>query len=236
MCTQNDYDKHARALAREALAELFKKNGLPGTVASLEQISEIPVKKTGNAYSLVDYIEQIPAVHKVVIERPDVSGMPDGFSSYYIWRSSAEGDIVRVVLLHDFNYCESRFYIAKELLHYCLDQPRDRINTMKVLDTVVTELIADDLDPLEGATKADRAARSGALEVLIPDCWMQLLIQAYKEAMSIHSWEPEATISRIAHILRVQTRLLAARIMERTWIIDAQSGGKSPENSLPPDF
>jgi hypothetical protein len=220
--TQEDFDKNARVLARDVLRELFAKNKLPGKVESLEQISEVPIVRGKDVYSLVDYIENLPDVAKVEVLRPRVDSFPDGLSSYYELFERDDGHVVRVVLLRDFNYCESRFYIAKELLHYCLDKTDDvRIADMERLDTVVTELIADNLDPLEGATKADRSARSGALELLIPHCWMPFLTKAYEKAMRIHSWEPEAISYRIAHILRVQTRLLNAHILAHLWATQA---------------
>ncbi|MDR3159766.1 MAG: hypothetical protein LBU11_12365 [Zoogloeaceae bacterium] len=220
---QEVFDARARALTQEILATLFAKNGLPRKINSLRQASEVPIeRRSEGSYSLVDHIAQMPGVAKIEILRPQTDNVPEGFSSYYERFARKEGDIVRVVLLRDFNYCESRFYIAKELLHYCLDKTDDvRIRDMARFDTVVQELITDNLDPLEGATMADRAARSGALELLIPHCWLPFLIRIHRAAMPILPWETEVISLRIAHILRVQSRLLNAHVFSHLWIRDA---------------
>lgn len=165
------------------------------TPASLLKSANIGRKRTELRWATNHNFEYLPAYYKR-IRHPD-------------------GGLYNEIVVTTGNYCEARFFAAKELMHCFIDEDGyPATNSIALVNELIESLAvgAISLEQSPGQTIVDKVAWLGASEYLVPNTWVPLLVSIYK---NISANFPRANAYlHVAQIIRVPENVLRLRIRD----------------------
>lgn len=213
----NLYIDQAIQAAKFARQEVFLKNNWGLEPQSLDGLFPIPVYEDGY-YSLLSHAKEVVGEDEVEITWPD--GSYEYLPAYFRRFTKSDGTSKMTIVINETeNYCEARFYAAKELMHcYVYDNKEAVTGTIEQADSLLMQLAYRDGNPKadthDPQTIADNAAYYGAFEYLVPPEWHAHIKKIFNELLKEYSEEDSRRF--IAQKIRVPIRLVALVIGSNT--------------------
>lgn len=132
----------------------------------------------------------------------------DFLPAYYKKYKDGDKESITIVVSTD-NYCEARFFAAKELMHcYIHDNGMSATNSVEKINVLIENLSANLRTNVE--TIADEVAWFGASCYLVPDEWIPILI-SIRDRIALESPNDNAYL-HIAQLLRAPEIVVRIRL------------------------
>lgn len=194
------YLRLVRNEARSALHRVLKQNGLPVYATDGSQIQPVPVYEKSGA----DLLSLVSSKSPTEIFWPQTQAdtyLPAYFKRY----SSNDGEAYNQVVVISENYCQARFFAAKELMHGLIQDTDTHLeyppsNTIGLVNQLIDELASGQNGmSCNPQTIVDEVAWIGAALYLIPNGWIPLLKQMVEDITKI---APESAAHAYMHVAR----------------------------------
>jgi len=198
------YIEHAITLARKLSIQVRTLNKIPIDPTSGDSFKLLPVYEPGYI-SLLDVTQKICETKIICVDSE-----PKYVDAY--WKKyNVNGVISSTVILTDQdNYCFTRFFACKELMHNYLHETGSSTKTNSELRNLIINLVRGGDGISDSAqTIVDNAAYYGALEYLMPKDTIPLAKAIFENLVS-DSGEEEA-YKAIAFSLRIPLALVEYR-------------------------
>lgn len=211
--TQQDlisfYFKLALETAHGLQKAVLEANGMALEPKSAKDLRPVPVYEDTEKCSL---LTQANIGRKVTtIEWPHTQGFE--YLPAYYKRMKLNGKIVNKVVVNVTNYCEARFFAAKELMHCFIDDDGVAACNSIALVNELMENLTVNWNGIETMSKqriVDEVAYLGAIEYLIPPQWVPLLTRV-KDHITASDPSLNAYL-HIAQLIRVPENVLRIRL------------------------
>lgn len=197
-----------RELATKTAHDLSKivreKNGVPLNPRNGTDLALVPVYETDNFAASLLSITNDMLDTKILT----VSAAPGDVDAY--WKRYKDKNII---VLTEQNYCLSRFYACKELMHSYLYDTGEKIEIeLPVLNQLILEMASGLPTNTESSVHCllDVSAYYGAIEFLLPSDVMPLLIATITQLEATEG--REKAIEQMAIWMRVPLSLLEFKI------------------------
>lgn len=203
------YIDQARDAARAIRDAVFAGNKKPTKPASLEDLFPIPVYEEGY-FSLLTHAKEVAGNEVELLWPASAYNYLPGY--FRRFKLPDGGSKLTIVINETENYCEARFYAAKELMHcYLYDNEEAATETLSKADSLLMQLAyggdGSNLTIPDQQTIADNAAYYGAFEYLVPSEWHEHIRRIFEELVKEYSEEESRRF--IAQKIRVPIRLIA---------------------------
>ncbi|MEY2659222.1 MAG: hypothetical protein RLZZ123_394 [Pseudomonadota bacterium] len=190
------YREQIETTVRRLQAIVLEKNGLPEQPTHAAQIRHLPVYEDDLGYSLLDHTREIMQV--------EIAWSPiaaEGLFAY-IKRYDEDGNHqARIVVAKTDNYCEARYFVAKEIMHcHQTDTGASATNSYADLQQLMQSLVANVAGDSPQAL-VDQLAHWGAMNFFIPEGWIPLLKKIQAELSSDPNSGEKANL-HVATLLR----------------------------------
>lgn len=133
--------------------------------------------------------------------------------AYFKKMRGEDGRLRNEIVVVTNNYCEARFFAAKELMHCFMDDDGyEATNTIELVNDLMESLAigSSNIQEPRRQTIVDEVAWVGASEYLVPSTWVPLLVKVYQ---SISANAPTANAYlHLAQIIRVPEIILRVRL------------------------
>lgn len=162
----------------------------------------IPVYEDGQ-YNLLTHANSIGAA-EIFFPSKNYDFLPAYYKKYKV----CDEESMKIVVATD-NYCEARFFAAKELMHcYIHDNGMSATNSIEKINVLIENLSANLRTNPE--TIADEVAWFGASCYLVPDEWIPMLI-TIRDRIVVESPDDNAYL-HIAQLLRAPEIVVRIRL------------------------
>lgn len=191
------YARLVRETSRNALRSVLEANQLPEHPTSASEIRPVPVFEEDAPSNLLNIV-----AHRTptTILWPDVQA--DTYVPAYYKQFKPNGQEARneIVVVAE-NYCQARFFAAKELMHGLIeDDNYPATNTFQLVNELIDELAAGQpAVTFAPQTIVDEVAWLGAAHYLIPNGWIPLL---KKMVHDVIEQVPASTQHAYLHVAR----------------------------------
>jgi hypothetical protein len=203
------YLKLARETAQGIQKIVFQANEMSLEPKSAKDLCPVPVYEVSAKCSL---LTQANIGRKsTVIDWPMTQGFE--YLPAYYKRLRIDGKIVNKIVVNATNYCEARFFAAKELMHCFIDDDGLAASNSISLVNELIESLTVNWNGIEIMSKqriVDEVAYLGALEYLIPSQWVPLLIKV-KDNIAASDASANAFL-HVAQLIRVPENVLRVRL------------------------
>lgn len=187
-----------------------EKNGISLNPTAAGQLCPIPVYEADFEHSLLTSAN---------IRMPTEILWPTSHNYTYLpayfKRIRRDGRLRNEIVVVTDNYCEARFFAAKELMHCFMDDDGYPATNSITLVRELMESLAvgvSNLHATQPQTIVDEVAWLGASEYLVPSSWIPLLAKVYK-AISSHAPGANAYF-HLAQLIRVPEMVLRLRLRD----------------------
>lgn len=218
---QHYYVQLAISEARKLTKAIREKNNFPLIFSSGKDLRVMPVYEDEYEgtplHSLFEFAKDITPVS---IKR--VAQSNDHLDAYYMNFSLGEDNglsetgTTREIVVAKHNYCWTRFYLCKELIHcFVYDTGEERGSSLTNTSDGLSQLIQELLIPTQNnscQTLVDFAAYFGAWEYMMPDDTLPLLEKIYRELSKQANIGPELAYREIAKFIRVPELLVESKL------------------------
>lgn len=202
------YISEAIRAAKDVRTNVFSRNQKSLHPKILDDLFPIPVYED-ETFSLLSHAKD--TFDEVELLWPDstYSYLPGYFKKFKLEDGRTK---ITIVINETENYCEARFYAAKELMHcYLYDNKESVTETLGKADSLLMQLAygadSSNLTIPDQQTIADNAAYYGAFEYLVPSEWHAHIKKIFEELVKEYSEEDSRRF--IAQKIRVPIRLIA---------------------------
>jgi Zn-dependent peptidase ImmA (M78 family) len=214
MTDKNVLIQHYTKLICETAAGVQKvvceKNGISLTPTSGAQICPIPVYEQDAKFTLLENAN-IRRTATTIIHWATNTNYT--YLPAYIKKYKRDGKRYNEIIITTNNYCEARFFAAKELMHCFVDDDgHHATNSIEAVNELI-ESLSIGLSSLSEATPqtiVDEIAWLGAAEYLVPNSWIPLLASMYQQLVSLDP--PVNAYLHLAQKIRVPENVLRARL------------------------
>lgn len=197
------YVKHAISTARSLSLEVRTKNGAQVNPKNGKHFQMLPVYET-EAYSLLKKTQEICETDVTC-----VNTLPEYVDAYWK-RFEIDGKASSELTVTDQNYCRTRYFVCKELMHHYLQDTDSATTSNTALRTLIVNLVKGSAGMMENASSiVDNAAYYGALEYLIPNDIMPLARKLFDDFSERDG--ADSAYSIIAYKLRIPLSLVEYR-------------------------
>jgi len=203
------YLKLAIENARGVQKKICAANSISLNPTSFGDLRPIPVYESEFEHNLLATANSF----KPTVIRWATASQYEYLPAYYK-RKKDNGRINIEIVVATENYCEARFFAAKELMHCFFDEEHhaptsslDMVN--ELIETLAINNAGWDVKP---QTLVDQVAWWGALEYLIPNEWIPMLLRLHDE---ICQKEPESASKahfHLAQLIRVPEAMLRTKL------------------------
>lgn len=173
--TRDFYSRLMRETARLVLNDVLESNNLPKHPTSAKDIFPVPVFEADKPENLLKRVS-----HKTPTEILWPLTQSDTYlPAYYKKFQDASGATRNEIVVISENYCQARFFAAKELMHGLIeDDNYPATNSFQLVNELIDELATGQHRPTcAPQTVVDEVAWFGAALFLIPHGWIPLLNQ-----------------------------------------------------------
>jgi hypothetical protein len=206
------YFRQVHENSREMLKLVFQETGLPEFPTNASQLRPVPVFEEKEKLSLLGLVNRrIPTT----IYWPDVRDY-EYVPAYYKRYRDQNRRPYNKIIVNPGNYCYSRFFAAKELMHCSLDEENYPVtNTFELVNNLVVELAAAPGNIMSCApqTLVDQSAWMAAALYTMPEGWLPLLSQLHKD-MCAANMNDDHSYRYIAELIRVPEVFLRHRLKD----------------------
>lgn len=203
------YAKVVQENTREMLRLVLDQVGLPLHPTSVAELRPVPVFEN-EASSLLQLVnKRIPTT----ILWPQVPADEFLPAYYKRYRDVNRKPYNKIVVASD-NYCVSRFFAAKELMHCSIDDDQYPVtDSFPLLNNLITELAAGPGNFLACApqTMVDQVAWIGAASFTMPDTWLPILRRLHQD-MCQGGMADDLAYRYVAQLIRVPQTILKQRL------------------------
>ncbi len=204
------YIKLALETANGIQKKVFESNGMlliPQLATDLRPVPVYEPETTCNLLTQANIGKKITTIDWPLNQ--DFAYLP----AYYKRIKQQDGKIANKIVVNATNYCEARFFAAKELMHCFIDD--DGIaasNSIALVNELIESLVVswDGIKPVSTQGIVDRVAYIGAMEYLIPATWIPLLTTV-KDHIA-ESYGTEDSFRYVAQLIRVPKNVLRVRL------------------------
>lgn len=218
---QHYYNQLAISEAKKLIKAVREKNNFPLIFSSGKDLRVMPVyEEEYEGTSLHSLFELAKDMTPVSIKR--VAQTNEYLDAYYMNFSLGEDNGLsetgtrREIVVAQHNYCWTRFYLCKELMHcFVYDTGEERASSLTNTSDALSQLIQGLLIPSQNnscQTLVDFAAYFGAWEYMMPDDTMPLLAKVYEELAKKPNIGPELAYREIAKFIRVPELLVESKL------------------------
>lgn len=205
------YTKLIRETATGTQKVVCEKNKINLSPSSAAELMPIPVYEVSAKHSLLTSANIRTQTEILWATNQNYTYLP----AYFKKIRGKDGRLRNEIVVITENYCEARFFAAKELMHCFMDDDGYPATNSIPLVTELMESLALGLgsihEPLP-QTIIDEVAWLGASEYLVPSTWIPLLVRVYEE---ITAKAPSANAYlHIAQLIRVPEIVVRARLRE----------------------
>lgn len=205
------YIKLIRDTAQGIQKKVCEVNGISLSPQSAHQLKPIPVYED-SPLSLL----QTANIGRKKTDIRWATNQTYGFLPAYFKRIRDEnGRLRNEIVVVTGNYCEARFFAAKELMHCFMDNDGyEATNSIELVNDLIESLAigSHNIQEPRVQTIVDEVAWLGASEYLVPTAWVPLL-QKVHAAISANAPNSNAYF-HLAQIIRVPEIVLRVRLRE----------------------
>lgn len=137
--------------------------------------------------------------------------------AYYKKLRGDDGRLRNEIVVVTNNYCDARFFAAKELMHCFIDDDGyEATNTIELVNDLMESLAvgsANIRNP-RNQTIIDEVAWIGAVEYLIPETWIPLMAKIFEAVSAVTT--PANAYLHIAQVIRVPELIVRWRLRDAT--------------------
>lgn len=202
------YTKLIRETASGTQKVVCEKNGIALDIKSAAELCPIPVYESNAAYSLLTSANLRTPTEILWATNHNYTYLPA-----YFKKIRRDGRLRNEIVITTDNYCEARFFAAKELMHCFMDDDGHQATNSIPLVKELMESLAVGLSSINepiGQTIVDEVAWLGASEYLVPSSWVPLLVKVHEQ---ISAREPASNAYlHIAQLIRVPEMVLRVRL------------------------
>jgi len=197
------YVKHAISTARNLSIEVRTHNKAPINPKNGGHFQMLPVYET-ETYSLLKKTQEICGTTVTCVNTP-----PEFVDAYWK-RFEIDGQPSSELTVTDQNYCRTRYFVCKELMHHYLQDTDSATTSNTALRTLIVNLVKGSSGMMENASSiVDNAAYYGALEYLLPNDTMPLAQKLFSDFSEKEGADKAYAI--IAYKLRIPLSLVEYR-------------------------
>lgn len=206
------YVNLAKNTAKGIQKKVCEKNSIPLSPNNPSELCPIPVYEEEFDASFLKSAQSLRATRIYWATNPQFEFLPA-----YFKKKRINGRLCVEIVVVTENYCEARFFAAKELMHCFLDD--DGIaasNSVPMVSELLESLAIDPrgLYKFTPQTIVDEVAWLGAAEYLVPNDWIPLLVKLYED---ICVKEPDSASNaylHLAQLIRVPEAVLRSRLRD----------------------
>lgn len=215
---ETDYPSFYKKLMTETAFGILKivcnENNINLNTENAGDIRPIPVYEeeidsTAIQYTLLKHANIFAPTTISWATEPNYVFLPAYFKKY---RTDANQIEIKIVIVTE-NYCEARFFAAKELIHCFIDDEGiSATGSIREVNELIDALISPvrGFNDLKPQTIVYEIAWYGAAEFVVPTVWLPLLKKIYSELSNKMSEEDAYTY--IATLVRVPVNVIKIRL------------------------
>lgn len=207
--------------AKKLVRVIREKNNFPVFLSTGSDLRAMPVYEDkyedNGVVSLFEFAKEMTPVSITRVAQDN-----DYLDAYYMNFSVGEDNALsetgteRQIVVARHNYCWTRFYLCKELIHcFVYDTGEERSSSLTNTSDRLSQLIQEMLIPTQNnscQTLVDFAAYFGAWEFMMPEDTLPLLAKAYDELAKQEGVGQELAYRELAKFIRVPELLVKSKL------------------------